>query len=275
MCRFVSYLAAQNLSHRSIKVYLAGVRYFQISAGGGNLFVVGSLKKLEYALKGIKRSEVEGGRRPRERLPVTAVVLRKLKSAWAPDGGLRDTKMLWAACCLGFFAFLRVGEMTIPSDSEYDPEVHLNIRDIKVDDASKPSQVQIRIKQSKTDPFRHGVSVVVGRTGSDLCPVAALLDYLRVRGMREGPLFLFESGGLLTRQRFVSALKTALEKAGIDAAKYNSHSLRIGAATEAASKGLGDAVIKTLGRWESVAYQQYVRIPGAQLAKFSSLLAAK
>lgn len=80
--------------------------------------------------------------------------------------------MLWAACCLGFFAFLRVGEMTIPSDSEYDPEVHLSVGDIVVDDASKPSQVQIRIRQSKTDPFRQGVS---GRTGSDLCPVAALL----------------------------------------------------------------------------------------------------
>ena len=48
--------------------------------------------------------------------------------------------------------------------------------------------------------------------------------------------------------------------------QYCGRSLRIGAATTAAAKGLEDSIIKTLGRWESVAYLQYVKIPRQQLA---------
>ena len=61
------------------------------------------------------------------------------------------------------------------------------------------SAVCIRIKQSKTDPFRKGIDLHVGKTGSVLCPVAALLNYLVIRGKEKGLLFRFRP---LTRQRF-------------------------------------------------------------------------
>ena len=160
----------------------------------------------------------------------------------------------------------------MPSEAGYDPGVHLNVSDVAVDSTSNPTFVQLRIKQSKTDPFRLGAKLVVGRTGTSLCPVAALLEYLRVRGVSEGPLFRYQDGRYLTRQRLVESLREGLSRAGIDRSKYCSHSLRIGAATTAAKKGLGDAVMKTLGRWESVAYQKYVRIPSEQLASYSALL---
>ena len=125
--------------------------------------------------------------------------------------------MLWAACCLCFFAFLRAGEMTVPSDSEYDESVHLSVRDVAVDDPTHPSIIQIRIKQSKTDPFRKGIDLYVGKTGSSLCPVAAMMNYLMVRGTKRlGPLFIFSDGRVLTRQRFVDAVRDGLNKAGID-----------------------------------------------------------
>ena len=55
---------------------------------------------------------------------------------------------------------------------------------------------------------------------------------------------------MLTRQRFVTAVRTGLDKAGIDSSKYSGHSFRIGAATTAAQNGMEDSIIKTLGRWE-------------------------
>ena len=86
-----------------------------------------------------------------------------------------------------------------------------------------------------------------------------------------GPLFLVQSRKPLTRARFVDALRDALKRTGLDEQKYCSHTFRIGAATTAASKGMEDCIIKTLGRWESVAYLQYIRIPRERLARISSV----
>ena len=93
-----------------------------------------------------------------------------------------------------------------------------------------------------------------------------------MRGMAEGPLFKFADGSVLTRQRFVSAVHEGLDKAGIDSSKYSGNSFRIGAATMAAARGIEDCVIKTFGRWESIAYLQYVKIPRSQLAGYSNIL---
>ena len=177
-------------------------------------------------------------------------------------------------CCLCFFGFLRAGEMTVPGDSEYDPQAHLSLGDIALDDNRRPSLVRVTIKQSKTDPFRKGIDIFVGRTGTDLCPVAALLGYLETRGSAPGPLFVFADGRLLTRQRFVDRVREALRKAGVDHSKYCGHSFRIGAATTAAAKGVEDCIIKTLGRWESLAYLQYIKLPREQLGGYSVLLAS-
>ena len=118
--------------------------------------------------------------------------------------------------------------MTVPSNEDFDPSVHLSVQDIAADDSKHPSFLRVMIKQSKTDPFRKGVDLFVGKTGSSLRPVAAMLSYLCVRGMADGPLFKFADGRVLTRQRFVSAVHEGLDKAGIDSSKYSGHSFRSG-----------------------------------------------
>ena len=53
------------------------------------------------------------------------------------------------------------------------------------------------------------------------------------------PLFRLR---MLTRQRFIAAVRRALVEAGIDPSRYAGHSFRVGAATTAALRGL---LIKT------------------------------
>ena len=89
--------------------------------------------------------------------------------------------MLWAACCVGFVGFLRAGEFTSQPGQDFEPSSSLTPEDIAVDDHSNPSMVCIHLKCSKTDPFRHGVDIFLGRTDQDLCPVAVLLAYMAVR----------------------------------------------------------------------------------------------
>ena len=83
---------------------------------------------------------------------------------------------------------------------------------------------------------------------------------------------MYSDGCLLTRQRLVEVVCQALEKAGLDPSKYCGHSFRIGAATAAPETGMEDSVIKTLGRWRSLAYLEYICIPREQLAHYSRLL---
>lgn len=87
---------------------------------------------------------------------------------------------------------------------------------------------------------------------------------MAVRGMSDGPLFRFENGRALTRQRFVDHVREGLKMAGIDHSRYCGHSFRIGAATTAAAKGVEDSIIKTLGGWESLAFLHYIKIPRSQ-----------
>ncbi len=272
LCSFAAAMAGEGLKHKSIKGYLSAVRNLQIMSGQGDPFD-SQMPLLDYVLRGIKSEQAKHGPAKRERLPITPTVLLKLRAVWAKEASKPDHIMLWAACCTCFFGFLRSGEVTVPSAQGYDPGAHLSVGDVSLDSIQRPKTAQVRIKASKTDPFRHGVSVFLGRTDSPLCPVAALAAYLAVRGLQKGPFFRFEDGKPLTRERLVVCLRKALSLAGLDPHKYAGHSFRSGAATTAAACGLQDSLIQTLGRWKSSAYLLYVQIHPERLASVSRSLA--
>ena len=183
-----------------------------IKQGFGNPFL-SNMPHLEYVLNGVKCKEAQGGTQPKPRLPITIEILQKLREVWLSSTH-PDSIMLWAAACTGFFGFLRAGEFTVPSSSAYDPEVNLNLSDIAVDNHESPSMICILIKQSKTDPFRQGVEMFLGTTGSVVCPVQAILQYLAVRSAQQGPLFIFRDGSPLTRVALVSFLTDCSPSSG-------------------------------------------------------------
>lgn len=126
------------MKHATIKVYLSAVRNLQISYGLDDPFAGIAMPQLDLVMRGIKRSEAEKGVSKRERLPISPLILNKLKEVWSPSGHNHDIKMIWAACTLAFFAFLRAGEMTVPNNQAFDESAHLSVSDVAVDDASNP-----------------------------------------------------------------------------------------------------------------------------------------
>lgn len=268
---FIAHLHTRKLAPGTMKSYLAAVRYQQISRGLGNPRI-NEMPKLEYLLKGVKRSAPGSVRR---RLPITPEILSRLKHYWLKPPGSRDARMLWAVSCLCFFGFLRSGEAVAPSVGSYDPNCQLCFSDVLVDSQAAPSVLQVRIKASKTDPFRQGCTVVLGVTEAEICPVRSVLNFMVARGGAPGPLFIWENGQYLTRERLVVELRAALMALGYPANDYAGHSFRIGAATTAAHRGIQDSLIKTLGRWESSAYMTYVRTAPETLEKVARTLVAK
>ncbi len=272
LCLYVAFLYEQDLAQSTIKCYLSSVRHLQISKGFPDPFS-SPFPQLQLLLRGIKVCRgLQGRNCPTRKLPITPFILRQFKKLWLPHQHDYHYVMLWAVCCCCFFGFFRSGELTVPSFASYDVASHLGPQDISVDNATNPSLVQFNLKSSKTDPFRKGVQVVVGRTGNDLCPVVAILAYLSFRGTKPGALFCNHDSSPYTRGKFVKDIKSGLQQLGYNSSQYAGHSFRAGAATAATTAGLQDSLIKTLGRWESSAYQLYVRLPKKTLGSLSKSL---
>ena len=206
--------------------------------------------------------------------PITTELLQKMKRVWYKQAPGWDERMLWAAVSLGFCGFLRSGEITVRSDSAFDETRHLTFEDVAVDQLTNPTTLRVGLKVSKTDPFRTGVDIFVGRTGCTLCPVMAMMDCLVTRGAGPGPLFIFQDRKPLTRERLVEWVRAALTSAGVDGAPFLGHNFCSGAATTAASRGINDATIKMLSRWKSEAYQLYIK-PREQLVAVTKRLLRK
>ena len=197
------------------------------------------------------------------RLPITPGILLWIKEGWEKGPLLQDKTMLWAAMLLCFFGFFRSGEICPPPSGSFNDRDHLTFADVLVDNPTNPQQLHILLKRSKTGK---GAIVGIGRTGGQLCPVAAVLSWMVWRGNAPGPLFHFQNGAPLTQQIFVVKLQKALQMIGEDPQQFGGHSFRAGATTTAAQQGIVDATIKLLGRWHSSAYQVYIKTPVSILA---------
>ena len=167
LMRFASFLA-DSLHHSSIKVYLSAVRSLHIDNGLPDPLI--NCLQLQRLLRGIKRVQ---GSSTSKRLPITVDLLKAIQRSL--DLNSWDHVMLWAACCLGFFGFLRAGEFT--TNSTFDPSIHLTVGDVQADSLVDPTCFRVHIKCSKTDPFRVGCDIYVGRGIGLICPVVALGNF--------------------------------------------------------------------------------------------------
>jgi len=180
--------------------------------------------------------------------------------------------MLWASFCVGFFGFMRSGEFSVTGNTDRDSIIPLAVSDVSVDSRDDPRIITIHLRRSKTDQYARGEYLYLGRTYDSLCPVSAILAYLAVRPPSPGPLFIFKDGAPLSQRKFISSLREALSQAGINPIGYSGHSLRIGAATTAATLGMSDSLIKSLGRWKSSVFTTYIRNTQHDLATASAHL---
>ena len=152
LCRFVSFLAMENISHSSIKCYLSAIRRLQITQGLPDP-LISQLMKLEGVVKGIKSQQARSAPSSPKRLPITLGILKRIKPFIIKSSSDHDSVMVWVAACTCFFGFLRAGELTVPTETAFDPAVHLCLADVSIDCIANPQVLRLRLKASKTDPF--------------------------------------------------------------------------------------------------------------------------
>ncbi|KAL5509536.1 hypothetical protein EMCRGX_G004926 [Ephydatia muelleri] len=232
-----------------------------------------SLPVLKRVLDGIRRTRASDCRASYIRLPITVGVLRQIHIALGADISEPDGLAFWAIATSAFFGFFRLGELLMGSETEYSPANHLSWGDVALDTKVAANIVKILLKKSKCDQFGAGADVLLGHTGCLLCPVAAMIGFINIRGSSAGYFFIDGARKPITKPRFVAQLRGYMKAAGLPSDQFAGHSFRIGAATTAARAGIEDSMIQTLGRWHSAAFLSYIRTSHDRLAALSVSLA--
>ena len=220
LCLFISFLANNGLSYGTIKTYLSAVRYLHIANDypEPEVALMPKLKLVERGIRKINSKDFCG----RQEFPITPSILQRLRAIWESSATSYETIMMWAVCCTAFFGFFRLGELLEGSSSSCRGPT---INEVATDSHDKPSMVMIHLRTSKTDQFSQGVDIYLGATGTNLCPVAALLAYVAVRNNGVGPLFIHQDGRNLTKSVFITKLRSALSALGFDERVYAGHIL--------------------------------------------------
>ena len=254
-------------SLNTIKLHLRGAgQWFLWSCGrdpglgpDGQLHPV-----LAACLRGIGKSTTMK-RRPKEALTVDKL---KLCLLYLDDLGLAeiDVRMYRAALLLAVFGLLRIGELTSPTQTTFDPRKNAQLMDIQFIYGVEPGAMgmQFHIKAAKTDTYNEGQDVKIMSTGvAGLCPVRAMQKWFRAFSparARDDALFRDSKCRLLTRGMFVKVLRQVLSKAGFNPKLYSSHACRRGGCQTLAEAGMSEHAIKVHGRWKSDVYLVYLRL---------------
>ena len=248
--QFLAYLSLKGRSSSCMRTYISGLSHtFKIQGMADNTksFLVTKI------LEGAGRLT----RKPDTRAPITYNILIKIIPALANIcSSSYETSLFQAAFSLAFFGFMRVGELTTQSLKTTTPSP-LQRRDIQLVTHNDRRSVKVTIRHSKTDQLGKSCTLFLSQTGDVACPVSLTAKYLAVRNPAlppDTPFLVHLDGNPLTRYQFAALLARALSFCEINTACFKSHSFRIGAATEAAIRGIPDQTIKQWGRWKSTAY---------------------
>lgn len=274
LCLWVSSLAAppHSLKIGTCKVYLSGVINQHIERGFTSPLENAS-PMLDRIFTGIKRwsaHQENTNLHAKPKLPITTGMLRLM--AQSLNTSIRSDALVLAMIWVATTAMLRISEFTTDHKTQdrLISIAHLSfvshngsvVDSLSVDNTIAIRHAVLHLQQSKTDPFRKGVDIIIASPET----IQALLRYLsHLRQQRhitaQSPLFSFTNGDPINRQWFMRQVSTLLAAAGYDISRYSSHSFRKGGAVSLQHSGAEDSIIRTLGRWKSDAYHLYLRHP--------------
>ena len=208
----------------------------------------------------------------RTRLPIgrglLELILNEIKMYYsAPKRNQPYLEILFKALfSAAYFSLLRIGELTLSPHVLKAKDVHLATNKSQIlfvlysskthSKASHPQKIRIFADQELVVQFE-------SKFNRDLMsPFDLLNDYLRVRGGYDTdsePFFIYRDGTPVAAVEVRKLLKRLLRKLQLNPNLYNTHSFRIGRATDLMKKGVPAERIKRFGRWKSNAVYKYLR----------------
>lgn len=164
-----------------------------------------------------------------------------------------DDLLFCTQLCTGFFALMRLGELTWPEDSDLrDPRKLSKRNSVTINSCF----LQFFLPGHKADKFFEGNIIMLRPNPFPCNPIALFTTYLQSRDRLfpwSSPLWLKENGKVPTRSFFMRRLRLFFEK------DIGGQSMRAGGATSLAENGVTPHIIQGIGRWASEAWHIYIR----------------
>ena len=189
----------------------------------------------------------------RTRKPISLKLLNRLLSELSTsDTSKYDIKLFTAVFTFMYHAALRVSEVTFSKDNSHNLSFDNIIR--------HSSSVKIKFASYKHNAGNNPTIKLI-ETGGITCPVRAITRFLKVRGAfpSNNMIFIHKGGQQLRRSEIASMLKDLLKNIHLNHKLYNTHSFRIGKATDMHVLGYTDSQIRSAGRWASDAFKLYLK----------------
>jgi site-specific recombinase XerD len=198
-----AYLAAHAATSKASTLgrRVAAIRYAHKLAG---LALPTDAEGVKATMRGIRRTY--GSARVRKSAAVAGKMLGMVATATEGLAGLRDRALL----LLGFAGAFRRSEL-----------VALDVVDLEETETG----LLVKIRGSKTDQERQGVTIAIAR-GDIACPVKALRRWLDAAGIEAGPLFRpidkagTVRGSRLTCRSVANIVKAYAARAGFDPPRF-------------------------------------------------------
>jgi len=246
---YVAHLDLKNLQPSTIQSHLSAISFISKLNSMPDFTSSFTVEKMMKSLH--KRSPCND-----TRLPIDKALLEKLiinirnhcDSAY-------ECATYRAIFSLAYFALLRAGECTFSK----------HVLSLKCVNRVMQGGVCIAIEIS-FDTFKNSShkkasvpTLKIQKRGGDTCPVKLIDHYLQLRSNIDGPVFISAAGNPILPKHFREKLKACISFLSLDANRYNTHSFRIGRATDMLIEGYTEAHIRAAGRWQSRAFVKYLR----------------
>ena len=197
---------------------------------------------MERLYRGIKLSQYTDDRS--RKLPITKNVLLSILRTL--DISTIDEANFHTAFCLAFADFLRTGEFTYePENTRYQDfkNYHVTRRSITF----SANSICLHLPASKTDPFKHEVTIPIAATDRKACPLQSLQNLYR-RDPQDLDRPLFNINDKFTKQTVNTKLIECFATTPLFKRPHTGFSFKADAATEAKRAGMPDSDIQLLSR---------------------------
>ena len=163
--------------------------------------------------------------------------------------------MYTSAFTVAYHGLMRVGE--------YAKSIHvLKVKDVHLERRKDKYLLVLHSSKTHGPESRPQKIKIAKETGSIFCPVDELSNYIQVRptyGSDSEQFYIFSDGSPLMPCDVRQTMRTMIDKMKLNSEFYDTHSFRIGKATDLLKKGATIESIKQAGRWKSNAVYKYLK----------------